>query len=163
MTEENKRRRLQGNLAEEYVKLELLKKGYRCCKLTERGYNKKRRKVFVYLNKEHLEYFIWDNFSGKESEKNNIMELIKENLVGLPDFICLKDNEISFIEVKSNHSRLRSSQKRVFPKIIRAGYTIKIFDLDIDLKINDLHEYEYKRKFVKKSVLKKYYRKSRFN
>jgi hypothetical protein len=141
MKEEYTKSRLQGELAEEYVRLELCKNGDTCCKITQRGFNRKYKKYFVFPNKEELEIFIWKRFNGEKEYKQKVVDLIKSP-IGLPDFICLSSNkkEIYFVEVKSNNSELTEKQEIVFKKLVDNGFRVEVMSLDLELNIIGLRK-----------------------
>jgi hypothetical protein len=71
-------------------------------------------------------------------EKNKIIDIIKNNLTGIPDLICLKDNKISFVEVKSNSSPLKKEQKKVIQILQNNGYPTKIMRFFVNFEIKEI-------------------------
>lgn len=60
------------------------------------------------------------------SKGNRLFALLEKNSIGLPDFICLKNNEVSFVEVKSNGAELNEQQKKIIELLKSKGYKVNI-------------------------------------
>lgn len=60
-----------------------------------------------------------------------VVKLIKTNLNGIPDLLCLKDNKCLFIEVKAEKGRLSEIQKYRINQLKELGFEV--------LVINDLN------------------------
>jgi len=45
---------------------------------------------------------------------------------GLPDFVCVKDNELKFVEVKRNNDVLSDKQKEVIKHLRKNGFKVEV-------------------------------------
>ena len=73
-----------------------------------------------------------DNYEG---DKEAILKMLENYFNGLPDLICLKDNIISFVEVKANNSKLSKIQENIIKKFQELGYGVSIQRVNIGLDI----------------------------
>jgi len=71
------------------------------------------------------------------------IKLLYDNIVGLPDYICrnLKNNDLFFLEVKSNLGKLTKAQEETFKILDEHGYKVVIRRVKItDFKLYDIDE-----------------------
>jgi Holliday junction resolvase len=57
-----------------------------------------------------------------------VVKLIKTNLNGIPDLLCLKDNRSLFIEVKSEKGKLSEIQKYRINQLKNHGFEVQILN-----------------------------------
>ena len=55
-----------------------------------------------------------------------MIKLIMCNKAGLPDLICMKPNEVKFIEVKGPKGRLSKVQKYRIDELKEAGFDVQV-------------------------------------
>ena len=55
-----------------------------------------------------------------------VIKLIKSNIVGIPDLICLKPDKVIFVEVKGLKTPLSAVQKYLHKKLIALGFEVII-------------------------------------
>ena len=73
----------------------------------------------------------------KKLEANGcfVLKLIKCNKNGYPDLLVIKNNEVSFIEVKKKEGKLSELQKARIIELKERGVEVKIWqDYNIDFK-----------------------------
>lgn len=71
------------------------------------------------------------------SKKKKIMECLVSFGKGYPDLICLKDDKVSFYEVKTNNSEVKEHQKQVMDALQSEGYEVKLIRLNVDYKVEE--------------------------
>lgn len=91
------------------------------------------------LNEKGIEKFL-HNYT----EKNKVLNMLKQIRIGLPDFICLKDNVVSFVEVKTNESELSYEQTIAINKIKEAGYDVKVKRYFVDYTAEEIEKVDSK-------------------
>lgn len=127
----------RANISECFIASKLRREGYVVRKLARQGVSKSVgyfKPCFVYLNDKGLE----DIFKIYTGDKEFIIKLLKDNLVGLPDFICLKDNKISFVEVKTDQSGYQESQKEVFEILRNNGFEVITKRVRVKLEVEEI-------------------------
>ncbi len=125
---------LKGRNSENYVRWKLQGEGFKVVKLVQRGRDRKSNYDFNFLNMGLLNNILFKDY---EEDTEELINFLKENINGLPDFICLKEGEISFVEVKSNHSGLNENQKKTFQVLRDNGFRIIIRNINVNLEINE--------------------------
>jgi len=130
--------KLKGAIAETFIRWYKQQQGFKIAKLVNIGLNRKYNKRFCFLNKEEIERYVLSFYDVEEHNKTDLIDLFNKNINGLPDFICLKDNKISFVEVKSNNSKPTEKQERVFNILRNKGFDIEIKNLGINLEVEEL-------------------------
>jgi len=55
-----------------------------------------------------------------------VIKLIMCNKAGLPDIVCMKPNEVKFIEVKGPKGRLSEVQKYRIDELKQAGFSVEV-------------------------------------
>ena len=55
-----------------------------------------------------------------------MIKLIMCNKAGLPDIVCMKPNEVKFIEVKGPKGRLSEVQKYRIDELKQAGFSVEV-------------------------------------
>ena len=55
-----------------------------------------------------------------------MIKLIMCNKAGLPDLVCMKPDEVKFIEVKSEKGRLSEVQKYRIEELKEAGFDVEV-------------------------------------
>lgn len=55
-----------------------------------------------------------------------MIKLIMCNRAGMPDLICMKPDEVKFIEVKSEKGRLSEVQKYRIEELKEAGFDVEV-------------------------------------
>ncbi len=88
-----------------------------------------------HLNSNEVKYLL-----SLYSKGGKLYDLLEKNSIGLPDFICLKNNNISFVEVKSNGADLNKKQKETFSLLESKGYKIEIRKPEVKLFIREGEE-----------------------
>ena len=61
-----------------------------------------------------------------EKEGWTVIKLIMCNKAGLPDLVCMKPDEVKFIEVKSEKGRLSEVQKYRIDELKEAGFDVEV-------------------------------------
>jgi|TARA_Y100000034_G_C6839453_1_gene379632 hypothetical protein len=125
---------LQGMLVEIYARYKIQGEGSLVSKLVGQG------DKFIFLKNNNVSRLIQDC----EENTEDFIQFLKDNINGLPDFICVKDNKISFVEVKSNNSGLSDKQKEVFEILRKKGYEVILrnFKIKLDIKEEPYIEYD---------------------
>ncbi|MCX6748223.1 MAG: VRR-NUC domain-containing protein [Candidatus Pacearchaeota archaeon] len=77
------------------------------------------------------------NLLQEYPKKEKLMKLLITFGKGYPDLICLKDNKISFYEVKTNSSELKEHQKQVIDVLQSEGYKVQLVRLNVDFKAEE--------------------------
>jgi len=133
-----------GYIGEEYILRRLRNEGF----LVARTQNIEENT----FNSEELKWLL-----GLYSKGGKLFNFLEKIPFGLPDFICLKDNEVSFVEVKSNRAELRERQKEVIELLKSKGYKVDIRrpEVYLFLKENDEEFNNTPVHFVSKDKLKK--------
>ena len=126
--------RLQGLVAEKYILTKLRAEDYKVVKLVRQVKSKFDNKYYNQLNVQFLKNIIAKEYMEDIEE---LINFLKQNITGLPDFICLKDGELSFIEAKSNTSELIPSQEKTFQILRKHGYKVDIRRVNVNLEINE--------------------------
>lgn len=70
-------------------------------------------------------------------KKKQIMDLLISFGKGYPDLICLKDNKISFYEVKTNISEIKEHQKNVIKILQSKKYESQVIRLNVDFSVKE--------------------------
>ena len=106
-----------GYVGEEYILRKLRNEGFVVTR-TQITYGQEN--IF---NSNEVKYLLMCYSKGKR-----LFNFLEKNSIGLPDFICLnlKNNEVFFVEVKSNGSELRPTQKKVCELLKSMGYKVDI-------------------------------------
>jgi len=128
----------RAHISECYIASKVRKEGYVVRKLAKQGKKLSEgffKPQFVYLNDKGIE----DVFKQYTGDKELLLNLLKDNLVGLPDFICLKDNKISFIEVKTERASLSEEQGKVFHVLKNNGFEVTIRRVRVNLEVEELN------------------------
>ena len=61
-----------------------------------------------------------------EKEGWTVIKLIMCNKAGLPDIVCMKPDEVKFIEVKGSKGRLSEVQKYRIDELKEAGFNVEV-------------------------------------
>lgn len=69
-------------------------------------------------------------------EKNTMLSLLQFESRGLPDLICLKGNDISFVEVKANKSYVKDEQQEVMERLENLGYPVEVRRVLVEFAVN---------------------------
>lgn len=147
---------LKGYCSEDFVRWKLMEDGYNVVKTVRKGRDKKTGfKTYNYLNIQFIERAILKDWKG---DKEAFIKLLKENISGLPDFVCFKDGEIIFVEVKTKNSSLRLEQQREFDYLNKLGFRVLVYEVDMDIKINDIVAKENKEYQKMKEDLREAYK-----
>ena len=129
---------LRGMTTETYARWYLQEQGYKVVKILRLGANVRddKKGSYLWINQVFIERAILPKFNG---DKERVIQLLKENIKDLPDFICYKDGEVSFAEIKSNTSVLRDTQEKRFMEIRKAGFKIMVINVNIHLAISGIN------------------------
>jgi len=117
-------RRMRGNAAEEIVDKEL----------SDKGISFARTMIFDETKKKHvLNLNDIKKLIKEHKRKNEVMMILNELRVGLPDRICLDKNKIYFIEIKSNKSEVKPEQKLAIDQLRNYGFKVIVRRIKVDL------------------------------
>lgn len=135
-SEEARKSVLIGMITETYARWKLQQEGYNVVKIVRLGRDKyPSKKSFFYLNLKFIENAILKNYKG---DKEAVIHLLKENIQGLPDFICYKNGEISFVEVKSNGGTPSDNQQKEFEYLESFGFKVKVMNIKVNLEVEEI-------------------------
>lgn len=128
---------LVGMVSETYARWKLQEQGYNVVKIVRLGREEKNKgdKSYFYLNLQFIQNAILKNYNGN---KEAVIKLLKENIKGLPDFICYKNGEISFVEVKSNGVSPSEAQVKEFEYLERLGFKVKVMNIKVNLEVSEM-------------------------
>jgi hypothetical protein len=134
-TDEARKSVLYGMVSETYARWKLQERGYNVVKILRIGRDKKTntKKNYFYLNFQFIERAILKDYKG---DKEKIRNLLKEQIRDLPDFICYKDGEISFAEIKTNEGSARDSQNKRFDYLRNEGFKVIVLNVNLNLDIS---------------------------
>lgn len=99
------------------------------------------------------------NFLKDYKDKKKIIDLIKSYWNGFPDLILLKDNKVSFAEVKSNNSSIKENQKKVLDFLKEKGYDVFVEQVKLNYSVEnsrriELEQLEEKKDFSEETYFK---------
>lgn len=69
------------------------------------------------------------------SKQKTLMKLLASFEKGYPDLICLKDDKVSFYEVKTNNSKPKPHQEEVIKVLRSKGYEVELTFLDVEYSV----------------------------
>jgi len=110
-------------------------------KLRNEGYKVRKTMYYDYetgisiFNKKGVQ-----NLLEKHPNKEKLMELFISFTKGYPDLICLRDNKISFYEIKANDSEIKEHQKEVIEELKLKGYEVSVVRLNVDFSVMEREE-----------------------
>jgi hypothetical protein len=129
---------IKGRVSESFIISKLVKEGYKVRKIVRRGLNinpqGEIKSCSNYFNYNSLKNLLKD-YSGNAEE---FLKMLEQNLVGAPDFLCLKDNKIIFVEVKAEHAGLADSQKKTFQELKERGFEVQVRRVKINLDLKEV-------------------------
>jgi len=102
-----------GFLGESWIRAKYRDKGYKIEKIKYEYSNLIRKSAIKYL-------------LFKQPDKDNILKVIEKNIIGFPDYICVKGMETFFLEVKTNRGVLSKQQEETIEIIKSKGYEVVI-------------------------------------
>ena len=112
----------KGGCTEAIIKAILIKSEHHPKKLCQ--YNKINNRLE--LLEKNVDWVI-KNSKIKENKKEDLKKFLKNNMLGLPDFIVLKeDKEIMFVEVKYNKSWFKDNQRKRQRDLKNRGYEVRL-------------------------------------
>jgi hypothetical protein len=120
---ESERIEIIGKIAERNARIDLEQNGWKVAKMLVEEEN--GNQVFPIQFNTKLVMEVIGEYNGDQSR---LIELFlrgiicKPSLEGLPDFICVKDGELKFVEVKGNKSGLSKKQADVKKVLEREDY-----------------------------------------
>ncbi len=66
-------------------------------------------------------------------QKDDLWDFIKDlAIAGLPDFLCIKDDDYFFLECKAREPNFKSSQIEMFSFLREQNHPLKVFCTDVD-------------------------------
>lgn len=129
---------IKGDISESFIISKLRKEGYKVRKIARKSLKINNQGeingCFIYFNHRGVTDLLKD-YSGNTEE---FLKMLEQNFVGLPDFICLKDNKITFVEVKSERSELADSQKKTFQGLKERGFEVQVRRVKISLDLKEV-------------------------
>lgn len=121
---------IEGFIAEQWIKHKLGESGHRFTKTM--AFDRKTNKSVILTDA--LRKFLEDQ-DPVETEK--LLFALEKLGSGIPDFICLKNGEISFAEVKSNKSPVRENQNRAIAVLQKMGYDVVVRRLKASFMVEE--------------------------
>jgi hypothetical protein len=85
------------------------------------------------FNREGIKDLLKDHLN-----KRKVLKLLSSLGRGYPDLICLKDNDISFYEIKTNDSEVKEHQKQSMEILEKAGYLVYLKRLQVDFNVTEI-------------------------
>ncbi|HJX50387.1 MAG TPA: VRR-NUC domain-containing protein [Candidatus Nanoarchaeia archaeon] len=128
---------LKGQIGEIYAKYVLKERGYNVLNLNN-------------CSERLLDYFLRDL-----NEKFLIKKLLRENN-GIPDFICKKNEDVSFAEVKTNNSGLSKNQIAFF-KELKKYFRVIILNVSFDFNLKEIEIKECDEDYLNTEKIKREY------
>ena len=120
--------KINGDVGEKWYENKLIREGYKVVRSKCRTPEGRHLINEKYLNA----FFENNNISGLK-----VLKDIKKNLCGCPDFLCIKEDMLSFIEVKSNKGCLNPKQKESIKKLREMGYVVDVIYLEVEIKVKE--------------------------
>ena len=112
----------KGGIAETFIKAIYIKRNYNPKKLCE--YDSKNNKMNLLIENANC---VIDKSNMNIDKKEQLLNYLKNNILGLPDFIILTDQKnVIFAEVKYNKSYVKPHQEKCHKKLKSMGYDVKI-------------------------------------
>lgn len=133
-----KRRRYTGILGEMAVQDDLTTQGCPFVKMTR--YDQTTNTTV--FDEEVVDTFLKRN-GYRWRKRRKIVKIIGSWQAGYPDFLCLKDGQIGFVEAKSNEAYPTKSQRITFELIRKLGYPLWIYRVPIKFSTGDLLRQAY--------------------
>ena len=62
-----------------------------------------------------------------EAKGYYVLKIIQANKTGIPDLLCMKPNEVLFIEVKATKGKTSPVQEYRHQELRAAGFTVELF------------------------------------
>lgn len=121
---------IEGFIAEQWITHKLRESGHRFIKTM--GFDRKTNTSVI--RTDALRKFLQDQ-DPAETEK--LLSALEKLGSGIPDFMCLKNGEISFAEVKSNKSPVRENQKRAIAVLQKMGYDVVVRRLKASFMVEE--------------------------
>lgn len=122
---------IKGKIAEEWMRNKLRDEGFKVAETMRYDSDKE----ISILNVEGVEKLL-----SEYSDKKKIIEILKEVNSGLPDLICLKNNKVSFVEVKSNVSQIKPHQMNAINKLKEMSFTVSVRRVKVDFNAEEINE-----------------------
>lgn len=123
-------RQILGKASEQAVKEEFMSKEYKICKCVKQG-KKGKSGWFVYVNESEIQEILTDY----QGDKNKLLEFLKRNVNGLPDFLVLDKDSLFFLEVKSSKPETKpifsDKQLETFELLEKEGYNVRWYHMTI--------------------------------
>lgn len=120
-------RKIYGIIGEMWYANELRNKGYKVRVMMYYSFDSGK----MVFNEESIKELLTDY-----KNKNKLFKILDKFSSGFPDLICLKDDKVSFIEVKTNNSQLNQNQEEVIKALKKAKYSVKVIRLKVDYSVD---------------------------
>ena len=128
--DETANRVITGIIGELWYRAKLRNSGYFVDSIMIYSREKGHQILNMHGIKKVLNKTTWENASV-------LLELFRSFREGFPDLICLKDEKISFFEIKTNSAAVREPQKLVFKKLQKLGFDVNIIRLNVTFGVNE--------------------------
>lgn len=119
---------LKGKNAESYIRWKLEDEGYTVQKITG----------FMGMITGHRRTQIEKALENYKGNKEELIEFMDKNRKGLPDFMCVKDGDVKFVEVKTDGSNKTQSQEEVIPKLRDMGFDVKVRMVKVGVSMEEV-------------------------
>lgn len=119
---------LRGCIGEMWFANKLRNDGYKVRKTLYYDYDKGNS----IINEKGVE-----NLLQNHPKRTDILIMLKSLGVGIPDLICLKNEIISFCEIKTNDSEIRDKQKKAMEVIRSSGHGVYSVRLTVEFNVKE--------------------------
>lgn len=68
---------------------------------------------------------------GDVSKRKKVISTLKSIPSGHPDFLCIKEKKILFVEVKTNKSEVRENQKEAHDFLRNKGFDVQVIRFEV--------------------------------
>lgn len=120
---------LKGIVGEVKVSIELKEEGYKTARM-------QFSTPITHLNEKGIR----DLLKDYDCDVDELIDFFKKNQRGLPDYICKRNGKISFVEVKTNNSKLSPVQMSTISILRQEGFTVSCRRVQVKLNVEDSHK-----------------------